>query len=63
MPSRSSLVARANAVNVAVASYPNDSKLEQIVIYTENNLASSSSATTVATSAAVAGQNAGGANI
>ncbi len=63
MPSRSELVARANALNITVANYPNDSKLEQAVIYAQNNLTTASNASTVATAAATAAQNAGGANI
>jgi len=37
MPSRNELVTRANAVGIAVASYPNDSKLEQKILFMEKN--------------------------
>lgn len=37
MPSRNELVIRANAVGIDPASYPNDSKLEQKVLYMEKN--------------------------
>jgi hypothetical protein len=63
MPSRAELEVRANACNIAIASYPNDSKLEQAVIYAEDNLTSSSSATTVATTSAQAAKTSGGANV
>jgi len=37
MPSRNELVTRANAVGIVVANYPNDSKLEQKVLFAEKN--------------------------
>lgn len=37
MPSRNELVIRANAVGVTPSNYPNDSKLEQKVLYLEKN--------------------------
>jgi hypothetical protein len=37
MPSRNELVARAGAVGIVVANYPNDSKLEQKVLFMEKN--------------------------
>ena len=37
MPSRAELVNRANVVGLDPANYPNDSKLEQKVIYLETN--------------------------
>ncbi len=63
MPARAELVARANALNITVANYANDSKLEQAVLYAEKNLTTSTTASTVATSAAVSAQLSGGANI
>ena len=47
MPSRAELELRAAAVNVAVASYPNDSKLEQKVLSAEKALTASAAATTL----------------
>lgn len=65
MPSRADLVVQANSLNIdhTSATYVNDSKLEQAIIYAGNNLGNSNSATTVATSANTAGRRAGGANI
>lgn len=37
MPSRQELVIRANAVGITASNYPNDSKLEQKVLYMEKN--------------------------
>lgn len=44
MPARNELEVRAANVNVNAASYPNDSKLEQAVIYAENQVVASSTA-------------------
>ncbi len=63
MPSRAELVARGNATNVNPATYPNDSKFEQAILYAEKSLANSTTATTNATSAAVAAQISGWQNI
>lgn len=62
MASRKELELRAAAVNVVAANYPNDSKLEQIIIYKEINLTSTSTATTIAPSAS-AKTASGGANV
>lgn len=64
MPSRAELELRAAAVNIAVSSYPNDSKLEQAVIYAEKNLTASTAATTKAPSGSTAvAPVSGGANV
>lgn len=47
MPSRASLELRAAAVNVAAASYPNDSVLEKVVLTAEKALTASAAATTL----------------
>lgn len=47
MPSRASLELRAAAVNVAAASYPNDSVLEKVVLTAEKALTASDTATTL----------------
>lgn len=52
MASRAELELRAAAVDVTPSSYPNDSKLEQIVLYKEKTMtAQTASATTQAPSA------------
>lgn len=61
MPSRAELVLRAGAVNVAAASYPNDSQLEQVVIKAEKAVTASTTATTLAPSATAVAQVSGGA--
>lgn len=43
MPSRAELNLRARVVNVDPSTYPNDSKLEQKVLYEEKNLAAGAS--------------------
>lgn len=48
MASRNSLELRAGACNVVVANYPNDSKLEQAVVYAEQHVITTSTATTIA---------------
>ncbi len=63
MPSREELNLRANAVNVAHATYANDSKLEQAVIYAEKNITSTATATTVAPSEASKAAISGGKNV
>lgn len=63
MPSRAELNLRANAVNVDHTTYPNDSKLEQAVIYAETQLGSSGAATTIAAAAADVAKVAGGKNV
>lgn len=52
MPSRAQLELRASAVNVAVASFPNDSALEKAVLAAEKAVTSTSTATTIAPSTA-----------
>lgn len=65
MASRAELVLRAGAVNVdhTLAKYSNDSVLEQAVVYAEKNLGASSTATTLAASAAATYRVSGGANV
>jgi hypothetical protein len=63
MANRSELELRASAVNLTVASYPNDSKLEQAVIYAEKAVTSTATATTKAPSALVIARTSGGANV
>lgn len=62
MASRKELELRAAACNVNQANYPNDSKLEQAVIYAELHVTASSTATTLqpTANALTAG---GGANV
>lgn len=61
MPSRAELELRAAAVNVTAASYPNDSNLEQKVLYEEKAMtAQAGSATTQAPSATSVAAIAGG---
>ena len=55
MPSRAELNLRARVVNVNPASYPNDSKLEQKVLYEEKNLAAGASTVIAVPSAGTAG--------
>lgn len=62
MPSRKDLEARAGALNIIAANYPNDSKLEQAIIYAESHLAASTTATTIAASPSVKTMH-GGANV
>lgn len=45
MATRQDLEVRAANVNVIAANYPNDSRLEQAVIYAENQVAATSTAT------------------
>lgn len=63
MPSRAELELRASAVNVSPAAYPNDSKLEQKVLYAEKNLTASGAATTLLPTPRVAAQQAGDKNV
>lgn len=56
MPSRAQLTLRANAVNVAVATYPNDSVLEKVVLAAEKALTASGAATTIAAQAVIVAQ-------
>ena len=63
MPSRAELELRAASANVAVASYPNDSKLEQAVIYAEKARTASSTSTTLAPAATSSASVSGGANV
>jgi hypothetical protein len=64
MPSRAELELRAAAVDVAVASYPNDSKLEQAVLHAEQAMtAKAGTATTLAPSAKSVAQVSGGKNV
>jgi hypothetical protein len=48
MASRNELNLRARMCNIAAASYPNDSKLEQAVLYAEKNASASGAATVLA---------------
>lgn len=64
MPSRAELELRAAAVNVDQALYPNDSKLEQKVIYEEKVMtAKTGTGSTKLPAAAKVAQVAGGANV
>lgn len=63
MPSRAELELRAAKANVASASYPNDSKFEQAIIYAENNSTATSAATTVAAPTKAVSQHSGGKNV
>jgi len=63
MPSRAELNLRANAVNLDQTTYSNDSKLEQAVIYAEEQLGASGAATTIAALAGDVAKVSGGANI
>lgn len=63
MASRAELELRAAAVNVVAANYPNDSKLEQVVLYKEKTLTASGAATTLLPAAASAAAVSGGANV
>lgn len=47
MPSRAELNLRARMCNITAANYPNDSKLEQKVLYEEKNAAAASGTATV----------------
>lgn len=62
MASRKELELRAAAVNVNAANYPNDSKLEQAVIYAEVHVVASTTATQL-TPVAEALTISGGANV
>lgn len=64
MASRAELELRAAPLNITVANYPNDSKLEQAVIYAEKAMtAQAAAATTQAPSAAAIAAVSGGANV
>jgi hypothetical protein len=63
MPSRAELNLRAGAVNVTQTSYPNDSKLEQAVIYAEKAVTTTGAATTIVPTATSVAQVSGGKNI
>jgi hypothetical protein len=62
MASRAELELRAASANVNPASYQSDSRLEQAVIYAENQRTSTSTATTLAPTALAKRQH-GGANV
>lgn len=63
MPSRAELELRAAAVNVTPSAYPNDSKLEQKVLYQEKTLTASGAATTQLPAPAKVAQQAGDKNV
>lgn len=63
MPSRKELELRAAAVNVVAANYPNDSNLEQKVLYNEKTLTASGAATTLLPSTSAVAGIAGDRNI
>lgn len=64
MASRAELELRAAAVNVTASSYPNDSKLEQKVLYEERAMtAKAGTATTQAPSATSVAQVSGDKNV
>lgn len=56
MPSRAELNLRARVVNVDPSTYPNDSKLEQKVLYEEKNLAAGASTVIAVPAAGTAGE-------
>ncbi len=60
--SRNELEALAAALNITAANYPNDSKLEQQIIYRIKTMAASGAATTLAAPASSYGLS-GGANV
>lgn len=62
MPARKELELRAAAVNITPANYPNDSKLEQAIIWAETHLTASSTATVQAPTANAKTTH-GGANV
>lgn len=55
MPSRAELNLRARVVNVDPSTYPNDSKLEQKVLYEEKNIAAGASTVVAVPSANTSG--------
>lgn len=63
MPSRAELELRAAKANVASASYPNDSKFEQAIIYAEKASTATSTATTKLAPVAAVAKVSGGNNI
>jgi hypothetical protein len=64
MPSRAELVLRAAAVNVDETAYPNDSKLEQKVLYEESIMtATTNTRSTKLPAAAKVAQVSGGKNV
>jgi hypothetical protein len=63
MPSRAELELRAAKANVVSATYPNDSKFEQAIIFAEKASTATSTATTIAAPAAATAQQSGGANV
>lgn len=64
MPARNELEVRAANVNVNAAAYPNDSKLEQAVIFAENAVVATASATKLnVTRLASKAERTGGANV
>jgi hypothetical protein len=63
MAHRAELELRAAAVNVDTSTYPNDSKLEQAVIYAEKAVTATSSATQRTPSAFNVARISGGQNV
>lgn len=63
MPSRAELELRAASANVNPASYPNDSKLEQAIIFAQKARTASSTATVLTPTAASIQGVSGGANV
>ena len=61
--SRNMLELVGNALNITVANYANDSKLEQAVRYALSQVTTTSSASTVAPSAAQVAKMSGAANV
>lgn len=63
MPSRAELNLRAGAVNVDQTTYPNDSKLEQAVIYAEKAVTTAIDAVTIVPLASDVAKISGGADV
>jgi hypothetical protein len=63
MASRASLELRARVLNIVAANYPNDSTLEQAVLYKEKTLAAASGTATYLAIPATAYQQSGDANV
>jgi hypothetical protein len=63
MPSRAELNLRAAKANVVSATYPNDSKFEQAIIFAEKASTATASATTILAPVTSVAQVSGGKNI
>jgi hypothetical protein len=63
MSSRAELEIRAAKANVVSATYPNDSKFEQAIIFAEKASTTTSTATTILAPPTAVAQVSGGANV